>query len=100
MDETLDKLERARFLAVQRLRRSNAHAADLLDYALILENLLDGSFSIHLVATSNGRPIDLEIAELGKEEAESASEEEFADQIAEVTRKAVKSGMKIEGGPE
>ena len=93
MSEVIDKLERARFLAVQRLRRTDEHAADLLDRALFMESITDESITLHCVTGPDGTPIDIELAALDHPWLESATEDEIADRLSSLIQVAVKNGI-------
>lgn len=74
LTELLDKLERARFLAVVRLRREDEELADRLDRALFLVAESDGGITINTeTAASEAREV-----ELNRAFAESAGEEQLA----------------------
>ena len=92
MSKAMDKLERAKFLAVQRLRRDDHYAADLLDHALLIQGVADGAATIHCTKIPEGDPLDLEIGEISCVQAELASEEELANLIAESIRSALEDG--------
>ena len=88
MSELLDKLERARFTAVVRLRGESAAAAELLDNALIMEAGRGGAITVHCVMDSAGNPMDRELGELSRREAESLTEESAAGLLAGWARDA------------
>jgi len=92
MSEALDKAERARFLAVQRLRRTDQYAADLLDLALLMENWLNGIVSLNCAVTPDGARLDIEIGELEAGLLESAEEEEVADHLSRMIEDALADG--------
>ena len=92
MSERTDKLERAKFLAVQKLRREDEYAADVLDHALLLERRADGSVSIHCPMTPEGDSLDIEIGEFTRGETDSASEDALADRIVGFVRSAFDDG--------
>ena len=93
MSEMLDKAERARFLAVQRLRRTDQYAADLLDLALLLEHTSNGSISVNCVVTPDGRQSDFELGEIQPDWLESASEEEVAERLATLIQQNIANGQ-------
>ena len=88
MSELLDKAERARFLAVQRMRRADPSAADLLDLALLLEDHRSGDVSLNCSVTPEGARLDVDLGEMSANWLESAEEEDVADRLAAMIRQA------------
>ena len=84
MDELMDKLERARFLAVQRLRRANRDTADMLDFALFLRGVHTSAISLTVPAIADSGLDESELGELDKDWIDAASEEELADKMVEL----------------
>ena len=93
MSELVDKLERARFLAVQRLRRVDEDAADLLDLALFMENTSDRSISLHCVHAPDGSLIDVELTDLERKSVDSSTEDDLAERLTTLIQQAVSDGV-------
>ena len=92
MSEELDKAERAKFLAVQRLRRTDTYAADMLDLALLMEDRSSGDVCLNLAVTPDGVRLDVDLGELQSHWLESAEEEEVADRFSAMIRQALEAG--------
>ncbi len=92
ISERLDKSERARFLAVQRLRPLDESAAEALDHALVMESNVTGAISVSYNGFRETERVDFELGELPAEWVDSASEESLADWLMDRIRHALHDG--------